>query len=251
MTEKLTESNNPLDSNIGTKKTVPSSNKYLLIGGAILLTGGIALGYSVGHRQGLTVVGYDADAQQLVDVVKKQKETLNNLNKGYNLAVQERDVAVNNTDDLTDALNDAKADLSIAQSQSQIYRNVLKERGGLSLTVQNLSIQPLPENAYEYQLDLVQVSPNGRNAAGNVEIRLIRGTEVLVVPMEDKNFNFSDFARLTGRWTMPKGFVPQYIEVRLNGPVTEVKRFSWLKGKEVDSPSSFVSEVPQAEAKSE
>lgn len=33
-----------------------------------------ALGYTIGHRQGLTVVGYDADAEQLVEVVQKQKQ---------------------------------------------------------------------------------------------------------------------------------------------------------------------------------
>ncbi len=38
-----------------------------------------------------------------------------------------------------------------------------------------------------------------RRAAGSVEIRLIKDTEVLVVPLEDKNFNFTDFERLTGR----------------------------------------------------
>ncbi|MEB3754219.1 DUF6776 family protein [Acinetobacter sp. MD2(2019)] len=252
MTENATESNNPLDSKNQTKKpTTALAHKYVLIGGAVLLAGGVALGYTVGHRQGLTVVGYEADAAQLVEVVKKQKETLDNLNKGYNLAIQERDLAVSNVDALTDDLSNAKADLSIAQGQSQVYRSVLKERGGLSLTIQNLSIKPLPENAYEYQLDLAQVSPNGRQAAGNVEIRLIRGSEVLMVPMENKNFNFTDFARLTGRWTMPKGFVPQYIEVRVNGAVSEIKRFSWLRGQEVDNPASFVSEVPQAEAKSQ
>ncbi len=61
------------------------------------------------------------------------------------------------------------------------------------------------------------MSPSKRRASGSVEIRLIKDTEVLVVPLEDKNFNFTDFERLTGRWTMPKGFTPQFIEVRLTG----------------------------------
>ena len=65
----------------------------------------------------------------------------------------------------------------------------------------------------------------------------------------DKNFNFEDFERLTGRWTMPKGFTPQFIEVRLSGSGTPViKRFSWQRGKPVDVNSAFVSEIPQAEA---
>ncbi|HAV4800384.1 TPA: hypothetical protein JIU52_17155, partial [Acinetobacter baumannii] len=139
------------------------------------------------------------------------------------------------------------------EGMSNIYREILRQRGGLSLTIQNLAIKPLPENAYEYQLDLVQVSPSKRRASGLVEIRLIKDTEVLVVPLEDKNFNFTDFERLTGRWTMPKGFTPQFIEVRLTGgsdtPV--IKRFSWQRGKPVETPSAFVAEIPQAEANSQ
>ncbi len=53
-----------------------------------------------GHRQGLTVVGYDADAEQLVEVVQKQKTRLESLNKSLNAAIQERDVAVSNSNDL-------------------------------------------------------------------------------------------------------------------------------------------------------
>ena len=80
-------------------------------------------------------------------------------------------------------------------------------------------------------------------------MRLIKDTEILVVPLEDKNFNFDDFERLTGRWTMPKGFVPQFIEVRLSGGARPViKRFSWQRGQPVDVSSAFVSEIPQAEA---
>ncbi|MEN8291787.1 DUF6776 family protein [Acinetobacter radioresistens] len=231
------------------KKPFLQTNMPLVMGGALLTLGSLALGYSVGHRQGLSVVGYDADAEQLVEVVQKQKTALNALNKSLNAAIQERDVAVSNSNDLYTALNEARAKQSQVEGMSLIYREVLRDRGGLSLTIQNLGIKPLPENAYEYQLDLVQVSPNKRRASGSVELRLIQGTEVLVVPLEDNKFNFEDFERLTGRWTMPKGFTPQFIEVRLTGAGTPViKRFSWQRGKPVENSSAFISEIPQAEA---
>lgn len=221
----------------------------LVIGGTLLTLGSLALGYSVGHRQGLTVVGYDADAEQLVEVVQKQKTALNALNKSLNTAVQERDVAVSNANDLFTALNEAREKTSQVEGMSTIYREVLRDRGGLSLTVQNVGVKPLPENAYEYLLDLMQVSPGKRRVSGSVELRLIQGTEVLVVPLEDNHFNFDDFERLTGRWTMPKGFTPQYIEVRLTGTGTPViKRFSWQRGKPVENSSASISEIPQAEA---
>ena len=225
------------------------TNLPLVIAATLLIGSSFMLGYTVGHRQGLTVVGYDADAEQLVDVVQKQKTTLDSVSKSLNAAVQERDMAVSNADELFKGINQANADKTQFESMNAIYREILRQRGGVSLTVQNLAIKSLPENAFEYQLDLVQVSPNKRRAVGSVELRLIKDTEVLVVPLEDANFNFDDFERLTGRWTMPKGFVPQFIEVRLSSGATPViKRFSWQRGQPVDVSSAFVSEIPQAEA---
>ena len=232
----------------------PFFNRYtpLIAGGVILASASLFLGYSIGHRQGLTVVGYDADAQQLAEVVQKQKTTLDTVNKNYNIAIQERDVAVTNANQLFGTVSQAKADKAQIEGMSLMYREVLRERGGLSLTIQNLGIKPLPDNAYEYQVDLIQVSPNKRRASGNVELRLINGTEILLVPMEDSRFNFEDYERLTGRWTMPKGFNPQFIEVRITGTSTPtIKRFSWQRGQAVDVSSAFVSEIPQAEARAQ
>lgn len=236
------------DSNTTTPKPMLQGNMPLVIGAAILMLGSGFLAYSVGHRQGLTVTGYDADAEQLVEVVQKQKASLESLNKSLNAAIQERDVAVTNSNDLYHALNQAKANQQQAEGMNAIYREVLKQRGGLSLTIQNLGIKSLPENVYEYQIDLVQVSPTNRRATGNVELRLIQGTEVLTVPLEATQFSFDHYARLTGRWTMPKGFSPQFIEVRLTGSTPVTKRFGWTRGQAVESPSAFVSEIPQVEA---
>lgn len=233
------------------KKSFMKGNMPLILSGLVLCVGSTLVGYTVGHRQGLTVVGFDADAEQLVEVVKQQKTALNTLNKTLNAAVQERDVAVSNSNDLLEVVNKSTAEKSQVDVMSAIYREVLKQRGGLSLTVQNLAVKSLPENAFEYQVDLIQVSPNNRRASGSAEIRLISGTEVLTVPMEDANYNFTDFERLTGRWTMPKGFNPQFIEIRLNGGTPVVKRFSWSRGQAVESSAAFAAEVPQAEANSQ
>lgn len=234
-----------------TKTSLLKGNTPLLVGGVVLCAGSMLLGYTVGHRQGLTVVGYDADAEQLVEVVEKQKNDLSVLNKSLNTAVQERDVAVTNSNDMYAALNQAKADKVQIQGMSAIYREVLRQRGGLSLTVQNLGVTSLPENAYEYQIDLVQVSPSKRRASGEIELRLIKGTEVLVVPIAENDFNFEDYQRLTGRWTMPKGFTPQFIEVRVKGATPVTKRFSWQRGQAVETTSALAAEIPQAAANSQ
>lgn len=223
----------------------------LLMGGVILCAGSLLLGYTVGHRQGLTVVGYDADAEQLVEVVEKQKKELIELNKKLNTSVQERDVAVSNSNDMFAALNQAKSDKQQIETQSAIYREVLRQRGGLSLTIQNLAVKSLPENVFEYQVDLIQVSPSRRKASGEIEIRLIQGTEVLLVPLTENSFNFDNYVRMTGRWTMPKGFTPQFIEIRVKGSTPMTKRFSWQRGQAVESNAAFAAEIPQAAANSQ
>lgn len=244
-----TEPNATIHNDIPQKPSFLKGHMPLMIGGAILVFSSGLLGYSVGHRQGLTVVGFEADAEQLVEVVQKQKTTLDALNKTLNATTQERDLAVSNANDLSLAVNKARDEHAQSENLAVIYREVLRQRGGLPLSVQHLGIKPLPENAFEYQLDLVQISPSKNRASGSVELRLIQNNEVLVVPLEDKNFNFENYERLTGRWTMPKGFTPQFIEVRLSGgskPV--IRRFSWSKGQAIENQSAFLSEIPQTEA---
>lgn len=219
-----------------------------LIAGLVLVLGCTSFGYMIGKRQGLTVVGFDMDAEQLNEVVQQQKVELDTLSKRFNATVQERDVAVSNANKFYQAYNDEKLNTAQIENINKVYRDLLKSNGGMPLTVQNVSITSLPDNAYEYSIDLVQVSTNGRKASGSVELRLINGEDVMGVPLEDKTFNFEAYERLTGRWTMPKGFTPQFLEVRLSGTTPVVKRFAWQRGKEKEATSKSISEIPQAKA---
>ena len=79
-----TELNTPSQQAPLSKKPFLKGNLPLAMGAAILVVGSGFLGYSIGHRQGLTVVGFEADAEQLVEVVQKQKSSLETLNKGLN-----------------------------------------------------------------------------------------------------------------------------------------------------------------------
>lgn len=222
----------------------------VLIAGLVLVLGCTSFGYMIGKRQGLTVTGFDMDAEQLNEIVQQQKTELETISKRFNATVQERDVAVGNANKFYQAYNEEKRNTAQMESINKMYRELLKTRGGVSLTVQNVGIKSLPDNAFEYTIDLVQVSENGRKASGSVEIRLINGEDVMGVPLEDKTFNFEHYERLTGRWTMPKGFTPQYVEIRLSGAVPVTKRFAWQRGKAQEATSKSISEIPQVKANS-
>lgn len=252
----MSHTEQPEQSSTESEVIAPKNSKfkgyYLPAAALLLLVGGFGFGYAIGHKQGLTVVGFDADAQELAAIVAKQKQSLDSVGVALNTATQERDVAMSNAKELNRALEQARQDAELAQTLSQTYREKLRERGGLGLTIQNVSIRPLPNNAYEYVLDLVQISPNKRRASGSLEIRLIQNSEILTVPLESANYNFEHYERLTGRWTMPSGFTPQFIEIHLKGgndPV--IQRFAWQRGKQVVDSPAFISEIPQVESKVE
>ena len=215
---------------------------------ALLASGGFGMGYLLGHRQGLTVAGFDADAKELAQIVDKQKKSLDSMGLALNTATQERDIAVDNANDLSASLVRAREAQTQAEGLSEAFRAKLRERGGLSLSIQNLAIRPLPSNAYEYVLDLMQVSPANRRASGKVEIHLVGDGQVLNVPMQNSSYNFENYQRLTGRWTMPNNFNPQYIEVYLRGGEGVVQRFAWQRGNQSIESSALLSEIPQTMA---
>lgn len=246
-------SNSTQTENSSTSKKTPFIKRHMvvLVALSLGLIGSFALGHMVGHRQGLTAIGLEADAKQLNEIVKQQKNDLELISKQFNSTVQERDVAVSNANKFYQAFNDEKARTTQLESMNTMFTDLLRERGGVDLTVQNIQVKPLPDNAFEYAVDLVQISPKNTPAQGSVELRLIREGETLAIPMENRLFKFNTYERLTGRWTMPKGFTPQYIEVRLLGigvsaPV--VRRFSWRRGKETVPASQVISEIPQTKA---
>ncbi len=225
------------------------SNLPLVLGGVIVGGGSLLLGYSIGLQQGLTAVGFEADAEQLNDVVQEQKQEINILNTTLNTTVQERDVALTNLKEITESYRKETDLRAQSEQQRDIYREILRLRGGVALNIQNIEIKPLPDRAYEYRLDLMQLQPNKRRASGTVQIRLINDGNVQVVPMSDNSYGFDSFQRLTGRWTMPSGFTPEFVEVRLQGNGSPViKRYAWERGAPVKDMPAILSEIPQAEA---
>lgn len=225
--------------------TIPGA-RLLVLSGFLLASGGLLLGYGVGYQKGMSTQGASIkEVADLREAVKTQKSAIEILNRTLSSTVQERDIAVDTGKEVREKLQQADAARQLAESRLAIYQPILAERGGIDLTLRAIDIKPLPERAYEYHIDLMQLRPNRRSVSGSVDIRLINGETIVAVPMTQNRFNFETFESLSGRWTMPAGFTPQYVEISVQGGGQNLKqRFAWERGAVIRDMPIALADIP-------
>lgn len=220
---------------------------YLLALAGVVLGGGSALlGYSVGHQQGMTAVGASADqVEKLRKTLQTQQASIDTLSQSMTVTTQERDLAVENNHQLTSQLATLTDAQQLAQARLEGLMGWVIRQGGAPLDLREVQIRPLPEQAFEYRVDLMAMPASGRPVNGTLSIYLIDGDTLLEVPVQPSRFSVQGFLRLTGRWTMPKGVTPQFIEVRVQGgAVPVVRRYAWEQGAVLTDLPATLADVP-------
>ena len=229
------------------KTTAELSHPFILALMAILVAGGAALlGYGVGHQQGMTVIGASVrDVSDLKDQVTEQKSTIDILNRTLATMVQERDLALESAKSIQEQIR-TETDLhQLSEARLSSYQDLLIERGGVDLSVRSIHIKPLPERAFEYEFDLMQLRQNRREVSGRIQVHLINGETVVEVPLAQDQFKFNSFQRLAGRWTMPAGFTPQYLEIKLRGGgQNTTQRYAWERGASSAEVPATLADLP-------
>ncbi|MBC7750852.1 MAG: hypothetical protein H7Z73_03905 [Candidatus Saccharibacteria bacterium] len=206
---------------------------HLLIAvGALLVISGLWLGYFVGHRQGMSLIGASSgELDKLRTQIDQKQQTIETLTRTLSNTVQERDIALTTSKGLTDSLAKSSADRELIDGQMKAYRDRLLGFGGISLTLQVVNILPISPSVFEYNIDLMQLRQKASASRGTFSIRLIQEGKVVEVPLANNKVEITDFQRLTGRWTMPAGFTPEFIEVAANaGGQSTIQRFAWERG---------------------
>jgi hypothetical protein len=121
--------------------------------------------------------------------------------------------------------------------------------GGVDLRVRSINIKPLPEKAFEYEFDLMQLRPNRREVSGRIQMLLINGETIVEVPLAQDQFKFATFQRLAGRWTMPAGFTPRYVEIKLRGGgQNTTQRYAWERGANTEEVPATLADLPPVPA---
>jgi hypothetical protein len=83
------------------------------------------------------------------------------------------------------------------------------------------------------------------NLVGTMSIQLVNGESVLAVPLSQNRFNFQAFERLTGRFTMPSGFTPIYLDVIIQSAGQRVvQRYAWERGEVIKDMPATLADVP-------
>ncbi len=233
------------------KTTAELSHPFILALMAILVAGGAALlSYGVGHQQGMTVVGASVrDVNDLKDTVAEQKSTIDILNRTLETTVQERDLALESAKSVQDQAR-IEADLrQLSEARLSSYQDLLIGHGGVDLSVRSINIKPLPERAFEYEFDLMQLRQNRREVSGRVQMHLIDGETIVEVPLMQDQFKFNSFQRLAGRWTMPVGFTPKYVEIKLRGSgQNTTQRYAWERGSSSTEVPATLADLPPVPA---
>lgn len=233
------------------KTTAELSHPFILALMAILVAGGAALlSYGVGHQQGMTVVGASVrDVNDLKDTVAEQKSTIDILNRTLETTVQERDLALESAKSVQDQAR-IEADLrQLSEARLSSYQDLLIGHGGVDLSVRSINIKPLPERAFEYEFDLMQLRQNRREVSGRVQMHLIDGETIVEVPLMQDQFKFNSFQRLAGRWTMPVGFTPKYVEIKLRGGgQNTTQRYAWERGSSSTEVPATLADLPPVPA---
>jgi len=228
-------------------KSIRLERDHLLIAaGVLLVVSGLWLGYFIGHQQGMSVIGAStSDLNKLNTKIDQQQATLDTLNRTLSTAVQERDIALTTSKGLTDALAQQTADRALLDTRFKIYRDRLLSAGGIELALQNVEIIPVSQSVFEYNIDLMQLRQKTSASVGTLSVRLIQGTNVVNIPLTSNRVNITDFQRLTGRWTMPTGFTPEFLEVSATaGGQSVVQRFAWERGAPQKNTSLVATPTP-------
>ena len=209
----------------------------LLAMGLLTLTG-LALGSWLGYQAGLRAIGVsktDIDRMKRENVTYRQQQDIYRTTMSN--AIRERDLATSNSTGLRLEVESLQRKLASTAAQITLYESQLAERGGLDLTINSLDIRPLEDNAFEYHLSIAGLTGSRRDLAGKAALRLGRGDELLEIPMTTDTFTVNGIAELRGRWRMPSGFSPQFIQVMIksaDGQQEDIQRFAWERGAPVE-----------------
>ncbi|HEX5360150.1 MAG TPA: DUF6776 family protein [Fluviicoccus sp.] len=193
-----------------------------------------ATAFYLGYDSALRSVGASAaEVAAMRADGKRLQQSVSEVQKSLALMQQERDMAQETARKMQQDAVGQMDELSALREQLVTYQRMLGAQGANGgLAVENLHFSQRSPGVYGFRLLLTQVGQNAGNTSGKVTVRVLGAGSPPVAVVKD--FRFQYFQAVSGELSLPKGFVPQSVEVGLQAaspkPVRVQKRFKWEVG---------------------
>lgn len=232
-----------------------TSSLLLAFGGSLLLVAVVSLlfGRQIGYHQGEShateqakiEAGGEEVTPEAFKALKTKAETLQN---SLVTTQQERDISLNNLEELRLNEQELKVTNLQLQQNDEIFTKLLAKQGGIPLQIIGAKIEPLPENAYEYRYDVAMLDRNNEPRRLTPKMTLLDEVNMVEVPMEPKSYDIRGITRVRGRFVMPAGFVPKQVKVEFDVSGEHIEKiYNWQLGKPVDNLPYSLAEAPETD----
>ncbi len=163
-------------------------------------------------------------------------------------AKQERDISLNNLVEMRERVKKLQTSNAQLQQTIDIYGKNIMSRGGIPLQIIGAKIAPLPEGAYEYRFDILQLTKDGKVQELKPSIKLLTKTSFVSIPLEPSSYEIKGVARVRGRFVMPKGFTPSQMQLNLTAGSEELEQvYNWKLGKRTNNLPLSLAEIPDTD----
>ncbi len=229
-----------------TKKLLPIFAITLIVVSLILSIFVYKLAYRKGYHDANRETKILADGIEMNTAGLKNIQLENEILKNEaDSALQERDISLNNLVNLRKRMEELSITNAQLKQTIKLYAKNLSVQGGIPLQVIGVKIEPLPEQAYEYRFDVLQLAPDGKTYTLYPKIDLLNSTSFVSIPIKPKTYEINGVARIRGRFTMPEGFNPQQLRLKLSAGNENIEQlYNWRLGKRKNDVPLSLAEVP-------
>lgn len=219
----------------------------LVIVSIIVSTLSYKFAYRKGYHQANKEASVTADGVAInaegIKSIQLENDVLQNES---DTAKQERDITLSNLTELRKRMEELETTNLQLQQTLSLYSKNISAQGGIPLQVIGAKIEPLPEDAFEYRFDVLQLTADGRTQTLRPRIELLNRTSFVEIPMKPTTYDISGVARIRGRFVMPEGFTPLQVKLRLRAGEENIEQlYNWRFGKRKNDVPLSLAEVPE------
>ena len=191
---------------------------------------------AVGFGFGQHLAGEEAErAQAAIGAVVKNAEKRITATQ-ESAAIREREFSIieEASRRMRDDNQELLATMSSLEDRVIFYKRMVSPKAVTNdLGVEFFELLPgSADNKVRYRLLVTRNSMSGSVAQGAVTAKLVSGSRNVSLPLEAPRFQFRYYQQFTGEWTVPAGFNPERVDIRVSaGRLSTERRYKWeVKG---------------------